>query len=53
LKAILLAGGHGVRAKPFTDYLPKALIPVDGRPVIDYVVRYLAKFPEISDKYSM
>lgn len=49
MKAILLAGGHGVRAKPFTDYLPKALIPVDGRPVIDYVVRYLAKFPEISD----
>ena len=49
MKAILLAGGHGVRAKPFTDYLPKALIPVDGRPVIDYVVRYLAKFPQISD----
>ena len=49
LKAILLAGGHGTRAKPFTDYFPKAMIPVDGRPVIDHVVRYLAKFSQISD----
>ena len=37
------------RAKPFTDYFPKAMIPVDGRPVIDHVVRYLAKFSQISD----
>ncbi|MGC2685798.1 MAG: nucleotidyltransferase family protein [Candidatus Nitrosopolaris sp.] len=49
LKAILLAGGHGTRAKPFTDYFPKAMIPIGGRPVIDHVVRYLAKFSQISD----
>lgn len=49
MKAILLAGGFGTRAKPFSDYLPKALIPLDGRPVIDYIIRYLAKFPEISE----
>ena len=49
LKAVLLAGGYGTRAKPFTDYIPKVMIPLDGRPVIDYVVRYLAKFSRISD----
>jgi mannose-1-phosphate guanylyltransferase len=49
LKAILLAGGYGTRGRPFTDYLPKAMIPLDGRPVIDHIIRYLAKFPEISD----
>jgi mannose-1-phosphate guanylyltransferase len=49
LKAVLLAGGHGTRAKPFTDYFPKAMIPVAGRPVIDHVVRYVAKFSQISD----
>jgi mannose-1-phosphate guanylyltransferase len=49
LKAILLAGGHGTRGKPFTDYFPKAIIPVEGRPVIDHIVRYLAKFSQISD----
>jgi mannose-1-phosphate guanylyltransferase len=48
LKVVLLAGGHGMRAKPFTDYIPKAMIPVDGRPVIDHLVRYLARFSEIS-----
>ncbi|HET7146919.1 MAG TPA: sugar phosphate nucleotidyltransferase [Candidatus Nitrosopolaris sp.] len=45
---MLLAGGYGTRAKPFTDYFPKAMIPLNGRPVIDYIVRYLAKFPQIS-----
>jgi len=49
LKAVLLAGGHGIRAKPFTDYSPKAMIPIAGRPVIDHVVRYVAKFSQISD----
>jgi mannose-1-phosphate guanylyltransferase len=48
LKAVLLAGGYGTRARPFTDYFPKAMIPVNGRPVIHYVVRYLAKFSQIS-----
>lgn len=49
MKAVLLAGGYGMRAKPFTDYVPKVMIPIDGRPVIDYVVRYLAKFCQVSD----
>ena len=49
LKAVLLAGGHGTRAKPFTDYFPKSMIPIAGRPVIDHVARYVAKFSQISD----
>jgi mannose-1-phosphate guanylyltransferase len=49
LKAVLLAGGRGTRAKPYTDYFPKAMIPIAGTPVIDHVVRYVAKFSQISD----
>jgi mannose-1-phosphate guanylyltransferase len=49
LKAVLLAGGYGTRGRPFTDYIPKVMIPLDGRPVIDYVVRYLAKFSQVSE----
>ncbi len=45
----MLAGGYGTRAKPFTDHFPKAMIPLNGRPVIHYVVKYLAKFSQISD----
>jgi mannose-1-phosphate guanylyltransferase len=49
LKIILLAGGSGSRARPFTDYVPKAMFPLDGRPIIDYLVRYIAQFSQISE----
>jgi mannose-1-phosphate guanylyltransferase len=49
LKAILIAGGSGSRAKPFSQYTPKPMISLDGRPVIDHIVRYLAKFPQVED----
>ncbi len=45
----MLAGGYGSRGKPFTDYSPKAMIPVDGRPTIDYIVRYLARLSVVSE----
>lgn len=41
MKAIILAGGKGTRGKPYTDYFPKAMTPINGRPLIDYIVRYL------------
>ena len=44
MKAVILAGGRGTRGRPFTDYIPKAMIPVQGRPLIYHVVRYLSKF---------
>jgi mannose-1-phosphate guanylyltransferase len=49
LKVVLLAGGLGTRARPFTNYIPKSMIPIDGKPMIDYIVRYLACFSEVSD----
>ena len=44
-----MAGGRGTRAMPFSQYSPKAMIPVNGRPVIDHIIRYLANFPIIED----
>jgi mannose-1-phosphate guanylyltransferase len=49
MKIVLLAGGRGSRAKPFSDYSPKALIPVNGKPLIDYIIRYVAKFSHITE----
>lgn len=49
MKVVLLAGGLGSRAKPFSDYCPKALIPINGRPIIDYIIRYISKFSFISE----
>lgn len=45
----MLAGGSGSRARPFTDYVPKAMFPLDGRPIIDYLVGYIAQFSQISE----
>ena len=42
MKAILLAGGKGERAKPFTEFSPKVMIPIMGKPVIHYNTSHLA-----------
>ena len=36
--AILLAAGRGKRQRPYTDMTPKPLLPVRGRPTLDYVL---------------
>lgn len=35
MKAFLLAGGLGTRLRPLTDSLPKCLVPIRGRPLLD------------------
>ncbi len=49
MKAIVLAGGFGTRLKPLTERMPKPLLPVAGRPCIDFVLRSLvaAGFREV------
>jgi len=49
VKAIILAGGKGTRGKPYTEYFPKAMTPINGKPLIDYVVRYLKSFSFIKE----
>ncbi|MBI4304808.1 MAG: nucleotidyltransferase family protein [Chloroflexi bacterium] len=41
--ALTIAGGRGERLKPFTDTLPKAMIPVNDRPLISYQVVWLRR----------
>ncbi|MCP4249422.1 MAG: nucleotidyltransferase family protein [bacterium] len=36
VKALLLAGGVGARLRPLTDTTPKCLVPISGRPLLDY-----------------
>ena len=38
MKAIIVAGGHGSRLYPMTKFTHKTLLPLCGRPIIDYVI---------------
>ena len=49
MKAVILAGGKGTRGKPYTDYFPKAMLPINDKPVIDYIVKYLESFSFIKE----
>lgn len=40
-EAVVLAAGEGRRLRPLTKYLPKPMLPVANRPVIDYVLESL------------
>jgi glucose-1-phosphate cytidylyltransferase len=39
MKVLILCGGLGVRAFPFTEYLPKPMLPVDGSPVLVHLIK--------------
>ena len=41
MKAVILAGGQGLRLRPFTSVLPKPLMPIGDRPILDIILRQL------------
>jgi len=49
VKAVILAGGKGTRGKPYTEYFPKAMTPINGKPLIDYVLKYLKSFSFVDE----
>jgi NDP-sugar pyrophosphorylase family protein len=41
MQMVILAGGLGTRMRPLTRELPKALIPIDGKPFLQYQIELL------------
>lgn len=38
IKVLILAGGEGVKFRPFTYELPKALLPIHGKPLLEHTI---------------
>jgi len=41
MRAVILAGGKGVRLAPLTQVIPKPLVPLGGKPILEIVLRQL------------
>ena len=43
-KGMILAAGQGTRVRPLTNDLPKAMVPILGKPVMEYLIEHLARY---------
>lgn len=43
MKAFLLAAGYGTRLKPFTDTVPKCMMPICGKPLLSWWMELFEK----------
>ncbi|MCD6323954.1 MAG: nucleotidyltransferase family protein [Desulfurococcales archaeon] len=44
MKAAIIAGGLGRRLRPITEEIPKALVPIAGKPIIAWQIEWLKRF---------
>ncbi|MCL2225282.1 MAG: nucleotidyltransferase family protein [Defluviitaleaceae bacterium] len=51
MQAIILAAGYATRMYPLTENTPKALLPLRGKPMIDYIVEQLNNLPDVQNIY--
>lgn len=47
MKAVILAAGYATRLYPLTKDKPKALLPIQGRPMIDYIIDEINTVPAV------
>lgn len=49
MKAIILAAGYATRLYPLTKDKPKALLPIAGKCILDYIVDEIETIPDIDE----
>ena len=43
MKAVILAGGLGTRLKPYTNSLPKPMLPLGEKPILEHLIEWARK----------
>jgi len=43
MRAVILAGGLGTRLRPYTTIIPKPLVPIGDRPVLEHIIRSVVR----------
>lgn len=51
MKVLILAAGYGVRLGPLAESAPKPLLDVNGRPILEYILKRIEAIPEIEEIY--
>lgn len=49
MKAVILAGGLGTRLQPYTFFIPKPMLPLGNKPLLEYLVDWLSKSAKIDE----
>ena len=49
MKALILAAGYATRLRPLTDSIPKMLLPLAERPLLDYLLDRIREVDEIDE----
>jgi glucose-1-phosphate cytidylyltransferase len=44
MKVLILCGGKGLRLRPFSENIPKPMIPVKGKPLLEHIMDYFQKY---------
>jgi len=44
MKAMILAAGQGTRLRPLTDHIPKCMVSIGGKPVLEHTIEWLRRY---------
>lgn len=49
IKALILAAGYATRLYPVTKHIPKPLLPISGKPIIEYILDKIAVLDDVDE----
>ena len=44
MQALILCGGKGERLRPLTSNIPKPMIKINGKPILEYIIDHILLF---------